>query len=657
MVLEMERTAENTAATTVCPQSKKRLPWREMIVGAGAMIVVALYLLSNNAKEEAYQLEFSITSEVPFKEELPRTAYLVVLNQDGTIETFEDKRFASGFVDRRSNFRFSIPSPSPKRIFFSPAPTDQFVEITGVRAMRITERKLSQVPLDQLVPHRQVEVISRAPNSLSLRTLPGNQIPTLELKLDTLDFPTVKPSSAPRILLVLGFASIATWLLLMFFRGRIFVSHAGGTSAFRIAQFGAAAALILTMATITKFNAHPDEYLHFEAAKYFVTHWFFPAFDDPAVEPSYSHYGVSYLQDLDTAYFFIGKLLAVIPVWFTSAETMARLCNVLLFAVLTGWLIRRLPKSLAPAIFLISPQVWYVFAYVNGDAWVLALSFAIIVQLADKDSLLGQYLNADGWRTAYRGALWFAALLALLLMAKRNYYLFLPFIGLVAFWRTFLWEPKREPLRAAKKWAAIFICAATFYLPFRIGHEAINHFESSRLRVEQAEKHAAPQFRPSEIADGKGAQRLNLRHQGIPYTDLFVEYNWAAQSFQSFCGVYQWMSLNGPLEYYFVMGALYATLLAFLIASICRLSWLDALFALSVLGLASFVVLISAYHSWTLDFQPQGRYLFPILPMIAFLFHWYRESLRSRVFNLLFACLFACSVYSFVFVGLKNIPK
>ena len=76
-----------------------------------------------------------------------------------------------------------------------------------------------------------------------------------------------------------------------------------------------------------------------------------------------------------------------------------------------------------------------------------------------------------------------------------------------------------------------------------------------------------------------------------------------------------------------------------------------------MLGLAVGVVLASAYQSWTADFQPQGRYLFPIIPMIAFLFHHYRESLRSRVFNLLFACLFACSVYSFVFIGLKNIPK
>ncbi len=141
------------------------------------------------------------------------------------------------------------------------------------------------------------------------------------------------------------------------------------------------------------------------------------------------------------------------------------------------------------------------------------------------------------------------------------------------------------------------------------------------------------------------------------YSDLFLKHNWAVQSFESFSGVYHWMSLSGPPEYYLAIGTLYLALLAFLLAGICRLSWRDALFAVAVLGLAVCVVLASAYQSWTADFQPQGRYLFPIIPMIAFLFHHYRESLRSRVFNLLFACLFACSVYSFVFIGLKNIPK
>jgi hypothetical protein len=431
----------------------------------------------------------------------------------------------------------------------------------------------------------------------------------------------------------------------------------GEISSARSAQFGAAAALILAMTVASKFNAHPDEYLHFEAAKYFSTHWLPPALDDPAIEPSLSHYGLSYLQDLDAAYLLIGKFMALVPSWLASPEIASRLCYVLLFIVLTAWLIQRLPKSFAPAVLLISPQIWYVFSYVNGDAWALALSLVIVVQLAEKDSLLSQYLRADDWRTIWRGGLLFAALLAMLVMAKRNYYLFLPFIGFVAFWRTFSWEAESRRLHLAKKWTVIALAAAALYFPLRTGHEAINRFDGARLRIEQAEKFAAPKFTPSEIAAGEGAQRLNSRSRGVRFSTLLIEHNWAVQSFQSFCGVYHWMSLSGPPEYYIVAGTLYLALLAFLLAGICRLSRRDAVFAVAILGLMLSVILASAYHSWTADFQPQGRYLFPIIPMIAFLFLHYRESLRSRVFNLLFACLFACSVYSFVFIGLKNIPK
>ena len=335
----------------------------------------------------------------------------------------------------------------------------------------------------------------------------------------------------------------------------------------------------------------------------------------------------------------------------------ARLFNVLLFIALAIWLVGRLRNSLAPVILLISPQIWYVFSYVNGDAWALTLAFLIVVQLSDEKSGLERYLQAEDWRTAIQGAVWFAALVALLVMAKRNYYLFLPFIGLVALWKTLFWQRQAPVLRLVKKWAVIGLIAAALYCPLRAAHEAINGFDIPRLQREQAEKYAAPRFRPSEIAAGKGAQRLGLRSQGFSFPELLSQRGWAAESFQSFCGVYQWMTLKDNQAYYLLMGGLYLTLLALLFTRIAREGWRDAAFAAAVFGTILLVVLVSAYHSWTADYQPQGRYLFPILPMVAFLFHRYRESLRSRAFYLLFGCLFACSVYSFIFTGLRNIPK
>jgi uncharacterized membrane protein len=281
----------------------------------------------------------------------------------------------------------------------------------------------------------------------------------------------------------------------------------------------------------------------------------------------------------------------------------------------------------------------------------------IVVQLAQQKSALQAYLENKRWSGSFQGALLFALLLALMIMAKRNYYLFLLFVAFIAGWTTLSQPGSALRLHFVRKWAVIFLVAAAFFFPVRIAHEAVNGFDIPRLQSEQAEKFAAPHFKPSEIAAGTGAGRLVLRKQGVSFAALFSQRGWIAESFQSFCGIYRWMSLKGSDYYYLLMGFLYAVLVALLLVRVARLSLRDALFAAGVLAAAGLVILGSAYSSWTADYQPQGRYLFPILPMFALLFHRYRDSLRSRAFYLLFACLFVGSIYSFIFTALRNIPK
>jgi hypothetical protein len=424
-----------------------------------------------------------------------------------------------------------------------------------------------------------------------------------------------------------------------------------------LVPFAGVTCLILAMALLTKFNAHPDEYLHFETARYFVDHWWPAALNDLVIAPTFSHYGFSYMRDLDTSYFLMGKFMALFQGWLARPEIAARLFNVLLFVLLAVWVAGRLGTSFAPFILLISPQIWYVFSYVNGDAWALFVAMLIVVELAQQKSALQAYLESKSWSGSFQGALLFALLLALMIMAKRNYYLFLLFIAFVAGWTTLTQPGWALRLHFVRKWAIIFLLAAAFFFPVRIAHEALNGFDIPRLQSDQAEKFAAPHFKPSEIAAGTGAGRLVLRKQGVSFAALFTERGWVSESFQSFCGIYRWMSLKGSDYYYLLMGLLYAVLVALLLVRVARLSGRDALFAAGVLATACLVVLGSAYSSWTADYQPQGRYLFPILPMFALLFHRYRDTLRSRAFYLLFGCLFVCSIYSFIFTALRNIPK
>ena len=179
-------------------------------------------------------------------------------------------------------------------------------------------------------------------------------------------------------------------------------------------------ALICVMALGSRFNAHPDEYLHFGAANYFVSHWLPPSLDDPSIEPSFSHYGLSYLQNLDAAYFVMGKFMAVLPPWVADRETTARLFNCLLFLAVAGWLVYRLGRSWAPAILIVTPQAWYIFSYINSDAWALALSLVIIAVLVDEDNVVSRYFS-EPEPAGITGGVVLGVCLALLLMANHNY--------------------------------------------------------------------------------------------------------------------------------------------------------------------------------------------------------------------------------------------
>lgn len=639
--------------------TSKNFLWPSLIAITAALFLAATHVAQRRHAAHSAQLEISIASPAPFEEEIPRTGELTFVHQEGSTVKLASRRYASAFLDARSAFRFEIPVRGIRQVHFSPLGGREPVAVLGASVTAPGSNIPEPIGLEKVVPNPAARILEQ--NASRIVARPGSENTPLVFTIDLPARDSVKLDAArltaeTTLLFVLG-------LVGTFFLARSIRNHLLTTSVaqmfplWNLLPFALPALLIVAMALLTKFNAHPDEYLHFETARYFVNHWWPAPLNDPTIAPTFSHYGFSYMSDLDVAYFLMGKFIALLQGWLTTPEIAARLFNVLLFVILAAWLARRLEASLAPFILLISPQVWYVFSYVNGDAWALFVAMLIVVQLADQKSGLQRYFEGKTWSDSLRGAVSFALLLALMIMAKRNYYLFLLFVGFVAGWATLSEHGLALKIQRARKWIVVLLLAAAFYSPVRIAHEALNGFDIPRRQQEQAEKYAAPHFKPSEIAAGTGAGRLVMRNKGVPFAELFTERGWLGESFQSFCGVYRWMRLKDNDYYYVLMGLLYAALVASLLVRVVRLSWRDALFAAGVLTTAGLVVLISAYHSWTADYQPQGRYLFPILPMFAFLFYRYREALRSRAFYLLFGCLFACSIYSFIFTGLRNIPK
>src|SRR5215212_3801704 len=93
----------------------------------------------------------------------------------------------------------------------------------------------------------------------------------------------------------------------------------------------AAPILASVMSLTSDYNHHPDEIHHFEAARYYVDHFFPPVIGDPAVRESYSVWGVSYLNYHWVEYFLAGKFMLLVSPLIGDQLIAARLFNIALF--------------------------------------------------------------------------------------------------------------------------------------------------------------------------------------------------------------------------------------------------------------------------------------------------------------------------------------
>ena len=633
--------------------TRKRVLWPTIIAGIVGVVVAGSRLSQSLPALQSVRLDFELVSPKPFLQEIPRTALLGVLHANGTRETLIGRTYGSAFLQQLSTIRFDVADPNATRFFFSPGRPGELMAITEVAAFESGGGKKIDIPLARLSPVQQVEVLTQAEDRLVCRTQPGNGLPLL-----TFELPKRRPVGVGGYVVAgldalafLAGAFLGTLAALLAIRRYWPLTLPSSANVIRGLPLVAAAALICVIALWSRFNAHPDEYLHFESARYFASHWLPPALDDPAAEPSFGHYGVSYLQNLDAAYFLMGKFMALIPPSVTSRETAGRLFNCLLFMGLSLWLVVRLGSSFAPAVLILTPQIWYIFAYVNGDAWALAVSLVTIGLLADETSVVSRFLCREQ-PGPITGGIVFGACLTLILLAKHNYYPLFAFVVLGTSWRCFVWSPPVPVRLFARRAALVAAVVAGLYLPLSLIQNTANRFQLARIQIEQAEKFAAPMFKPSAIAAGRGAPLIGVRNHGTSFLDV-LNSDWTTRTFQSFCGVYHWMSLPSPQLYYYGMGAGYLALLGVLAVAMRRAPGSDRLFCLLTLSLALGQVLLSAYHSWVADFQPQGRYLFPILPLLAFVLHRYRQWLPAGVLNMLFGSMFALSTFSFVFTALR----
>jgi hypothetical protein len=410
-----------------------------------------------------------------------------------------------------------------------------------------------------------------------------------------------------------------------------------------------ATGLIFAMMGTTRFNDHPDEHLHFKAAQYYMSYWFPPKVGEARSEFTYSYFGISYLDEPDIVYFLAGKFSEALSFTGLSPYLLIRAFNFTLFVALFLILLKYFLQIEIPlyGILLLSPQIWYIFSYFNGDAFGFFVGTFLILELSK--------LIRDPETTVppIKIGLW----LGLLVLAKRNYYALIPVLGGVAVWHWIFFSKVGQRQVLLKKWLKVVVLAAMIALPKIVYQQWVNDFNLSEKRVAQMEKTAAPGFKPSQVTASYSPWHVNMYAKGRPFQELLSVYQWHSLSFKSMVGVYGWMNVFSPTWYYGAIFLLYILLFGRLLLPSRPFVLPEVILtAIAIFGMAA-SCLASFMNSWTVAFQAQGRYLFPVFCIFLLLLAYKWERLPKKFFYSGFLSTGLLSLWNFVFVGLENISR
>ena len=474
----------------------------------------------------------------------------------------------------------------------------------------------------------------------------GND-PQLELAVNLHDGPS-------RIwLLFTHIVAIFSLVFLFFFCTKTFRQEESFIPLFFVAVF----ALITVMAAITVENVHPDEYVHLDAADYYKSNYLPPEVDDPAIHHTFSVYGVSRLNGYELPYFFTGKLSNLLESFHLPGYLNLRMFNVLLFSLLLLYILRSPGARIMAAPLLISPQLWYLFSYCNSDAFGLVVAFLVACQFALPGSLLNSYLLDVSPKRHVLPQLLFGCLAASLFLLKKNYLFFTLFIVGYLLWKImFLVEP--ELRRQYCKRAIILVCVGLSLAGLRMGaNYAVNGMDMATRKAAIQEQLAEYQYKPSTPLEEKHPF-LYRKARGDSLEKIIVTDRWFEKTYRSAFGVYGYFTVSAVDSYYNTVRPVGIALFLLLgVTLLLRGGISGTLLFAYFLCCSGVLIAASLNHSWTMDYQTQGRYLFPMIPMFCVVLYHARQLMQGTLYKLLLTTMFVLSVYSFVFVGLMRLPK
>lgn len=400
------------------------------------------------------------------------------------------------------------------------------------------------------------------------------------------------------------------------------------------------------------FWLNPDEYDVKAAVLYYFSHFMPPDIRSDIINDSFPVYGTSRHFEFNMFYFYAGKL----GQFFSDAAVQIRLFSLILFGIMAALVIRNIRKNYALLfVFLLTPQVWYIFSYSTSDALDFFMGFLCLYELVEKDSMLNRLLR-ESFRK--RHLLYYALLSVLFLhifWAKMTFYTILMFLFFILLIRM-LFQEKKERGELFRKYLILAGLTLTLFA-LRYMFTDFPHYGFDKLGAvaEVTERQAEYGYKFS-TPPMEAAYSMRFFEKGISLGELLTQYDFHTNLFRTFAGFFGSYAFGAADWYYLVMGALYLILLGRVIwrlwmqkKSIFR--WETG--AVSLICFIQYVMIVG--NSWFVDFQPQGRYLLPILFFIAYLISRIEHVWEDKLLRTVLVCTSVLSLYAFACVGIPNL--
>lgn len=361
-------------------------------------------------------------------------------------------------------------------------------------------------------------------------------------------------------------------------------------------------------------NTTPDEGMKFRVCRYIAEQKSLPKGDDPLVRDRI--WGTSYGYQPMLSYIVGGVFIAIVKLftnnvnnWYYAARFVSVLCctGMVFFLIkIADQLIHNKFKWVFITVTALLPQVLFLGTYINNDSLALLASSIIIYAW-----ILGIKSCWDRKSCIYLGIG-----VGLCAMSYYNAYGYI-LTSIILFFAYFVLNKDKisDKKSIIKKFSLVSIVTLLIsgWWFIRCGIIYNGDFLGLSSSDKCAEKYARPDFKPSQI---KTPYR-----RGISFFRMLTSEKWCEISYLSFIALFACMSFNLFEGIYVLYAIFFVVCLMGLLLKVHRKGYLRNkhenrnLLLFNGILVANIIIpiLLSMYYSYFNDFQPQGRYLMPLL--------------------------------------------